>query len=410
MIRLVKPLGYQEMVFEAGTTGADIASQAGLRDSLAAKQGEQVLDLNKALVAGEVELLDATSSEGMAVLWHSTAHIMAEAIQSLYPEARFGIGPPIESGFYYDIDFGEHVFSSDDFSLVEKKMRALVKRRVPFSCRQVSKQEAALHFSKNPYKSELIEGLAEGSITFYEQGDFIDLCKGPHVPHTGHIKALKLLKVAGAYWRGDSKRKQLTRIYGISFTQKEQLKTYVQNLEAAKRYDHRRLGQEMELFSFSSLVGMGLPLWLPKGTLLREQLSRYLQIRQARAGYQGVITPHIGAKKLYEISGHDEKYGEDAFRPIETPQEEVFMLKPMNCPHHCEIYRVRPRSYRELPLRLAEFGTVYRYEQSGELHGLTRTRGFTQDDAHIFCTPEAGQRRIYRGNSLGTGDFQRPWL
>ena len=340
--------------------------------------------------SGTLELLDWSREEARRIFWHSTAHLMAEALEALYPGLKLGIGPSIEGGFYYDVDFGDHNFSADDFKAVEKKMYTLAGQGNPFLRAEISKPDAIEYFTKknDPYKLELLEGLKDGDITFYTQGQFTDLCLGPHIPHTSHIKAIKLLQVAGAYWRGDIQKKQLTRIYGVSFPQKEALKAHLQLLEEAARRDHRRLGQHLELFTFSTAVGAGLPLWLPKGAVLREQLEQFLKKEQQKAGYQPVITPHIGTKQLYITSGHFEKYGKDAFQPIETPQQESFLLKPMNCPHHCEIYKARPRSYKELPLRLAEFGTVYRYEQSGELHGLTRVRGFTQDDAHIFCTPD----------------------
>jgi threonyl-tRNA synthetase len=325
---------------------------------------------------------------GKSAFWHSSAHVLAEAIQALYPHAKFTIGPAVENGFYYDIDFGETSFTSDDLPKVENKMIELAKQNNPFKLYPISKAEALEYYKKreNPYKVELIENLTDGDITFCDQGAFTDLCRGGHIPDTGYIKAVKLLSVAGAYWRGDEKNKQLTRIYGISFPKKEELDHYLSMLEEAKKRDHRKLGQELGLFTFSHKVGKGLPLWLPKGTDLRERLERFMREAQKKAGYLQVITPHIGSKELYVTSGHWDKYGKDSFQPINTPEEgELFILKPMNCPHHCEIYKAEPRSYKDLPLRLAEFGTVYRYEQSGELHGLTRVRGFTQDDAHIFC-------------------------
>ncbi|MEY3158251.1 MAG: threonine--tRNA ligase, partial [Bacteroidota bacterium] len=323
-----------------------------------------------------------------STFWHSSAHLLAEALEALYPGIRLGIGPAIEQGFYYDIDFGDHAFSSDDFPKVEKKMLELASQSSVFQRREVSKSEAVAYFEEkgDPYKLELLEGLEDGRITFYTQGAFTDLCRGPHLRDTSAIKAVKLLNTAGAYWRGNEKNKQLTRIYGITFPQAKELEQHLHLLEEARKRDHRKLGKELELFAFSEKVGMGLPLWLPKGAMVREILEQFLRRQQTKAGYVQVVTPHIGHKELYQTSGHWEKYGQDSFRPILTPHEgEEYLLKPMNCPHHCEIYRTKPRSYRDLPLRLAEFGTVYRYEQHGELHGLTRVRGFTQDDAHLFC-------------------------
>jgi threonyl-tRNA synthetase len=336
-------------------------------------------------------LLTWNDADGKKTFWHSSAHLLAEAIEALYPGTKFGIGPAIENGFYYDIDLGEQEFGSDQFKAIEDKMLELARTKNEYVRTSVSKADAISYFQKkgDEYKLELIDGLADGSITFYNQGNFTDLCRGPHIPNTGFIKSVKLLSVAGAYWRGDEKRKQLTRIYAITFPKAKELEEYLTLLEEAKRRDHRKLGKEMELFAFSEKVGMGLPLWLPKGTLLRERLENFLRRAQVRAGYSPVITPHIASKELYVTSGHYAKYGKDSFQPIRTPDEnEEFFLKPMNCPHHCEIYKTKPRSYKDLPLRLAEFGTVYRYEQSGELHGLTRVRGFTQDDAHIFCRPD----------------------
>jgi threonyl-tRNA synthetase len=316
---------------------------------------------------------------------------MAEALESLYPGVKLGIGPAIDSGFYYDVDFGEMVFDGEQLFLIEEKMLELARQKNKFLRKSISKQDAVDYFEAkgDEYKLELIENLKDGEITFYTQGNFTDLCKGPHIPNTGFIKAVKILNIAGAYWRGDEKRKQLTRLYGISFPKQKELKEYLALLEEAKKRDHRKIGQELGFFTFSQKVGKGLPLWLPKGAVLRERLESFLKKAQAKAGYDPVITPHIGTKELYITSGHYEKYGKDSFQPILTPSEdEEFLLKPMNCPHHCEIYKSQPRSYKELPVRYAEFGTVYRYEQSGELHGLTRVRGFTQDDAHIFCRPD----------------------
>jgi threonyl-tRNA synthetase len=316
---------------------------------------------------------------------------MAEALEALYPGTKFGIGPAIDTGFYYDVDFGDREFSSDEFKKIEDKMLELAKQKETFERKAVSKADATAYFTEkgDEYKLDLIKDLEDGSITFYTQGDFTDLCRGPHIPHTGFIKAIKLTNVAGAYWRGDETRKQLTRIYGVTFPKASELSDYLKFIEEAKKRDHRKLGKELELFAFSEKVGMGLPLWLPKGAALRQKLMEFLQRAQIKAGYEPVVTPHIGHKQLYITSGHYEKYGEDSFQPIKTPVEgEEFFLKPMNCPHHCEIYKTKPRSYKDLPVRFAEFGTVYRYEQSGELHGLTRVRGFTQDDAHLFCRPD----------------------
>jgi threonyl-tRNA synthetase len=394
MINITLPDNSVRQVAE-GTTAMDIAkdiSEGLARNVLAAKFNDQVIDATKPLTTdGRLQLLTWNDEEGKAAMWHSSAHLMAEAIELLYPGTKFGIGPDIENGFYYDMDLGDRVISSEDLPKIEKKMKELAKQKQTFVRSEVPKKEAIDFFSKknDEYKLELIEGLEDGEISFYQCGDFVDLCRGPHIPNTGVIKAIKLLSVAGAYWRGDENRKQLTRIYGITFPKKKELDEYLEMLEEAKKRDHRKLGKELQLFTFSNRVGQGLPLWLPKGAMLRERLENYLKKVQKDAGYLPVITPHIGGKELYVTSGHYAKYGEDSFRPITTPNEgEEFLLKPMNCPHHCEIYKSSPHSYRDLPLRLAEFGTVYRYEQSGELHGLTRVRGFTQDDAHIFCRPD----------------------
>jgi threonyl-tRNA synthetase len=336
-------------------------------------------------------LLTWQDADGKSAFWHSSAHVLAEAVQALYPHALFTIGPAVEQGFYYDIDFGDSAPGADDLTRIEEKMMEFARQANTFSLYPISKADALDYYRKrnNPYKVELIENLADGEITFCDQGSFTDLCRGGHIPDTGYIKAVKLLNLAGAYWRGNEKNKQLVRIYGVSFPKQSMLKEHLDLLEEAKKRDHRKLGQELGLFAFSQRVGKGLPLWLPKGAALRERLEQFMRTAQRKAGYLPVITPHIGSKALYETSGHWDKYGADSFQPIETPEEgELFMLKPMNCPHHCEIYNAEPRSYRDLPLRLAEFGTVYRYEQSGELHGLTRVRGFTQDDAHIFCRPD----------------------
>jgi len=394
MIKITFPDG-QVREFENGITPYQVALQIseGLaRNVLAAKLNGEVVDSSISIDSdASLQLLTWNDDEGKKTFWHSSAHLLAEAIESVYPGTKFGIGPAIEHGFYYDIDLGDQEFGSDDFKAIEEKVLELARLKNNFIRSSVSKADAVAYFEEkgDEYKLELIEGLADGSITFYNQGNFTDLCRGPHIPNTGFIKSVKLLSVAGAYWRGDEKRKQLTRIYAITFPKAKELEEYLTLLEEAKRRDHRKLGKELELFAFSEKVGMGLPLWLPKGTLLRERLENFLRRAQVRAGYSPVITPHIASKELYVTSGHYAKYGKDSFQPIRTPDEnEEFFLKPMNCPHHCEIYKTKPRSYKDLPLRLAEFGTVYRYEQSGELHGLTRVRGFTQDDAHIFCRPD----------------------
>ncbi|PKP34091.1 MAG: threonine--tRNA ligase [Bacteroidetes bacterium HGW-Bacteroidetes-17] len=380
---------------EAGSTALDIAmgiSEGLARNVLAAQVNDEIWDATRPIHKDvNLKLFTWNDTQGKSAMWHSSAHLMAEAVEILYPGAKFGIGPDIESGFYYDIDLGDQVISDADFKKIEDKMLELAREKQVFFRKEVSKADANKFFTKkgDEYKLELIEGLNDGEITFYESGSFTDLCRGPHIPNTSFIKAAKVLKVAGAYWRGDEKRKQLTRLYGITFPKQKDLTEYLELLEEAKKRDHRKLGKELELFAFSTNVGMGLPLWLPKGAILREQLEKFLKGVQRKAGYEPVICPHIGNVELYKTSGHYQKYGEDSFRPIKTPNEgEEFFLKPMNCPHHCEIYKVKPRSYKDLPVRYAEFGTVYRYEQSGELHGLTRVRGFTQDDAHIFCTPD----------------------
>ncbi len=394
MIKITFPDG-QVREFEVGITANEIAMQIseGLaRNVLAAKLNDDVVDSSTPILEDSaLQLLTWNDADGKKTFWHSSAHLLAEAIEALYPGTKFGIGPAIEQGFYYDIDLGEQEFGSEQFKAIEDKMLELARLKQEYQRKEVSKTDAIAYFQAkgDEYKLELLEGLSDGSITFYSQGNFTDLCKGPHIPQTGFIKSVKLLSVAGAYWRGDEKRKQMTRIYAITFPKAKELEEYLTLLEEAKRRDHRKLGKELELFAFSEKVGMGLPLWLPKGTLLRERLENFLRRAQVRAGYSPVITPHIASKELYVTSGHYAKYGKDSFQPIRTPDEgEEFFLKPMNCPHHCEIYKTKPRSYKDLPLRLAEFGTVYRYEQSGELHGLTRVRGFTQDDAHIFCRPD----------------------
>ena len=394
MINITLPDGSVKQ-YEPGVSAMDIAmgiSEGLARNVLSAKVNGKVQD---ALIPisedATVQLLTWNDKEGKATMWHSSAHLMAEAVEQLYPGVKFGIGPDIENGFYYDIDFGENAVSDADLSKIEKKMQELAKQKQTYSRREVSKQEAIDFFTQkgDEYKLELINELEDGEITFYESGTFTDLCRGPHLPNTGQIKAIKLLSIAGAYWRGDENRKQLTRIYGITFPKKKELTEYLEMLEEAKKRDHRKLGKELDIFTFSQRVGMGLPLWMPKGAELRSRLETFLKDVQRKAGYQQVITPHIGNVNLYKTSGHYQKYGEDSFRPITTPVEgEEYFLKPMNCPHHCEIFAARPHSYKDLPIRYAEFGTVYRYEQSGELHGLTRVRGFTQDDAHIFCTPD----------------------
>jgi len=381
--------------YPQGSTAMDVAksiSEGLARNVLAAKVNGDIWDATRALPETcSLQLLKAEDEGGKFALWHSSAHLLAEALEALYPGIKFGIGPPVESGFYYDVDPGDKSISLDDLPAIEAKMMELAARKSSYKRREVSKEEALSFFHEkgDQYKVELLQDLQDGQITFYEQGNFTDLCRGPHIPDTSFIKAVKLTNVAGAYWRGNEKNKMLTRIYGITFTKSSELNDYLKMLEEAKKRDHRRIGKDLHLFSFSEKVGMGLPLWLPKGAALRERLENFMRKAQIKAGYLQVVTPHIGHKNLYVTSGHYEKYGADSFQPIRTPQEgEEFFLKPMNCPHHCEIYKSQPRSYKDLPLRLAEFGTVYRYEQSGELHGLTRVRGFTQDDAHLFCRPD----------------------
>ena len=394
MINITLPDGSVRS-YDRGTTALDVAksiSEGLARNVLAAKVNGNVVDATRSLNEDcQLTLLTWNDKEAKQTMWHSSAHLMAEAIEALYPNTKFGIGPAVENGFYYDIDFNGQSFSADDLAKVEAKMSELAKQSNAFNRSEVSKSDALNYFTEkgDEYKLELLDGLEDGQITFYQQGNFTDLCRGPHIPNTGFIKAIKLTSVAGAYWRGDEKNKQLTRIYGITFPKKSELDEYLLMLEEAKKRDHRKLGKELELFTFSEKVGMGLPLWLPKGAALREKLVQFLQKAQMAAGYLPVITPHIGHKNLYVTSGHYEKYGADSFQPIQTPREgEEFFLKPMNCPHHCEIYKSSPKSYKDLPVRYAEFGTVYRYEQAGELHGLTRVRGFTQDDAHLFCRPD----------------------
>lgn len=381
--------------YPEGVTALEIASSIseGLaRNVLSAKINGEVWDATRPIHKdAKLQLLTWNDKEGKATFWHSSAHLMAEALEELYPGVRFGIGPPIEQGFYYDIDLGDRQLSPDDLPAIETKMQELASRKSVYERKEVPKAEAISYFNKkgDEYKLELLEDLKDGEITFYQQGGFVDLCRGPHIPDTGRIKAVKILNIAGAYWRGDENRKMMTRLYGISFPKQKELTEYLEMLEEAKKRDHRKLGAELELFMFSEIVGAGLPIWLPKGTQLRNRLMQFMREEQIKRGYEEVVTPHLGKSDLYKISGHYEKYGKDSFQPIHTPREgEEFLLKPMNCPHHCEIYANKPRSYRDLPLRIAEFGTVYRYEQSGELHGLARVRGFTQDDAHIFCTPD----------------------
>jgi threonyl-tRNA synthetase len=381
--------------YEDGSTALEIAtsiSEGLARNVLSAKVNGEIWDATRPITSdATLSLYTFKNPEGQASFWHSSAHLLAEAIEALYPGTKFGIGPAIDNGFYYDIDTGDKSLSLDDLGAIENKILELAREKNPFTRKEVSKSDALSYFKEknDEYKVELLEDLEDGSITFYEQGNFTDLCRGPHIPHTGFIKAVKLTKVAGAYWRGDETRKQMTRIYGVTFPKQKELKEHLALIEEAKKRDHRKLGKELELFMFSQRVGSGLPIWLPKGTQLRERLQNFLREEQEKRGYKMVVTPHIGAKELYETSGHYAKYGEDSFQPITTPRDgEEFLLKPMNCPHHCEIFANAPHSYKELPLRIGEFGTVYRYEQSGELHGLSRVRGFTQDDAHIFCTPE----------------------
>ena len=394
MIKIKLPDG-SVREYAQGITGMDIAlsiSEGLARNVLAAKVNGKVVDASMPINEdADFQLLTWNDADGKATFWHSSAHLLAEAIESLYPGTKFGIGPAIETGFYYDIDMGEKMLGQEDFKKIEDKVLELARQKNEYQRSAVSKADAINYFKEkgDEYKLELLEGLEDGSITFYQQGNFTDLCRGPHMPNTGFVKAVKLMSVAGAYWRGDITRKQMTRVYAVTFPKQKELEEYLVLLEEAKRRDHRKLGKELELFAFSEKVGMGLPLWLPKGAMLRERLENFLRRAQVRAGYLPVITPHIASKELYVTSGHYAKYGADSFQPIRTPNEgEEFFLKPMNCPHHCEIYKTKSRSYRDLPLRLAEFGTVYRYEQSGELHGLTRVRGFTQDDAHIFCRPD----------------------
>jgi len=394
MIQITFPDG-NFRTYEKGVNSIDIAksiSEGLARNVLAAKVNGKVQDATLAIQEdASLQLLTWNDEEGKSTMWHSSAHLMAEALEFHFPGIKLAIGPPVTNGFYYDIDFENYSIKEEDLPKIEAKILELAREKNSFIRKEISKPEAIDYFTKknDPYKLELLQDLEDGTITFYTQGNFTDLCRGPHIPDTGFVKAIKLTAIAGAYWRGDQNNKQLTRIYGITFPKQAELTEYLEKVEEAKKRDHRKLGKELELFTFSQKVGQGLPLWLPKGAELRERLENFLKKAQRKAGYQQVITPHIGNKELYVTSGHYEKYGADSFQPIRTPDpNEEFYLKPMNCPHHCEIFKSKPRSYKELPTRFAEFGTVYRYEQSGELHGLTRVRGFTQDDAHIFCTQE----------------------
>tara|TARA_B100000925_G_scaffold164588_1_gene123791 strand:- start:66 stop:1997 length:1932 start_codon:yes stop_codon:yes gene_type:complete len=392
MITVTFPDGNQR-TYSKGTTAMSVAmsiSHGLARNILSGTYDGQTIELNDPLTTdGTLQFFTWNDDGGKKAFWHSSAHVLAQAILHFYPEAKLTIGPAIEKGFYYDVDFGDKMISEKDFEKIEKQMLEFARQKFEFKLRAVTKAEALEAYKDNPYKTELIENLEDGTITFCDHADFTDLCRGGHIPHTGYIKAVKIMNVAGAYWRGDENNPQLTRVYGVSFMKAGELKEYLELLEEAKKRDHRKLGKELELFTFSQRVGQGLPLWLPKGAMLRERLENFLKRAQKKAGYSPVITPHIGNKELYVCSGHYSKYGKDSFQPIHTPEEgEEYLLKPMNCPHHCELYKATPKSYKDLPVRFAEFGTVYRYEQSGELHGLTRVRGFTQDDAHIFCTPD----------------------
>jgi threonyl-tRNA synthetase len=419
MITITLPDGAKKE-FEAGITALDVAksiSEGLARNVLAAEVNGVVVDAFKPIdTDASLKLLTWTNDEGKSAFWHSSAHLMAEAIQELFPETKFAIGPPIERGFYYDIDLGDTKITEEDLLRIEKLMKEKASKKSRFERKAVSKADAITYFTEkqDPYKLELIENLQDGSISFYTQGDFTDLCRGPHIPNTGFIKAIKLTNIAGAYWRGDEKNKMLTRIYGVTFPSNKELEEYNIMMEEAKKRDHRKIGKELELFTFSEKVGQGLPMWLPKGAMLRQRLENFLQKAQLEVGYLPVITPHIGNINLYKTSGHYEKYGADSFQAIKTPHEgEEFFLKPMNCPHHCEIYKTSPKSYKDLPVRYAEFGTVYRYEQAGELHGLTRVRGFTQDDAHLFCRPDQVLEEfkkvidlvLYVFNALGFKDY-----
>jgi len=394
MIKITLPDG-SVREYAKGTTSMDVAksiSEGLARNVLAAKINNEVWDASRPITSdSSLSLLTWNDDLGKETMWHSSAHLMAEALEALFPGVKFWVGPPLENGFYYDVDLEGQTLTPADFERIEEKMLELARQNNTFIRKEISKADAVKYFGdkKDIYKLDLLERLEDGNITLYTQGNFTDLCRGPHIPSTGFIKAVKVLNMAGAYWKGDEKNKMLTRIYGITFPKDKELKEYLVMLEEAKKRDHRKLGKELELFTFSEKVGMGLPLWLPKGAMLRERLIQFMQKAQLKAGYLPVVTPHIGQKELYVCSGHYEKYGADSFQPIKTPHEgEEFYLKPMNCPHHCEIYKSSPKSYKDLPQRYAEFGTVYRYEQKGELHGLTRVRGFTQDDAHLFCRPD----------------------
>jgi len=419
MIKITLPDGSIKE-YPVNSTPIEVAkdiSEGLARNVISAKFNEEIVETTTPLTTdGSLTLFTWNNPEGKKAFWHSSAHILAQAIQFFYPEAKLTIGPAIENGFYYDVDFGDKTLTESDFKKIEDKMLEFARQKSEFKKRSISKAEALQTYKdeNNEFKVELIENLEDGEITFCDHSDFTDLCRGGHIPNTGIIKAVKVTSVAGAYWRGDEKNKQLTRVYGISFPKQKELKEYLALIEEAKKRDHRKLGKELELFTFSTKVGQGLPLWLPKGAALRERLENFLKKAQKKAGYQMVITPHIGQKELYVTSGHYAKYGEDSFQPIHTPKDnEEFLLKPMNCPHHCEIFNAKPYSYKDLPVRFAEFGTVYRYEQSGELHGLTRVRGFTQDDAHIFCTPNQLNDEFkavidivnYVFSSLGFDDF-----
>ena len=419
MIKVTLPDGSIKE-FESNSTPFDVArsiSEGLARNIISASYNGSTIETTTALTSdGALVLHTFNDDEGKKAFWHSSAHVLAETILEFYPKAKLTIGPAIENGFYYDLDLGDDVISEKDFQQIEKKFLELARGKHEFKMRSVSKADALSLYKEenNPYKVELIEGLTDGDITFCDHNNFTDLCRGGHIPNTGIIKAIKVMNVAGAYWRGDEKNNQLTRLYGISFPKQKMLTEYLELLEEAKKRDHRKLGRELELFTFSQRVGAGLPLWLPKGAALRSRLEDFLKVAQKKAGYEMVMTPHIGQKELYVTSGHYEKYGEDSFQAIKTPKmDEEFLLKPMNCPHHCEVYNFKPYSYKDLPKRFAEFGTVYRYEQSGELHGLTRVRGFTQDDAHIFCTPEQLDEEfknvidlvLYVFGSLGFEDF-----
>ena len=417
MINITLPDGSVKS-FDKGTTAMGVAksiSEGFARNVISASFNGTTIETSTELSTdGSLVLYTWRNDEGKKAFWHSSAHVLAQTLETLYPSCKLTIGPAIDNGFYYDVDFGEHVVSDKDFKTIENKMVEIAREKHDFSLRAVSKADALSLYKDNEYKTELIENLEDGSITFCDHSIFTDLCRGGHIPNTGIIKAVKILSVAGAYWRGDENKPQLTRVYGISFPKQKELTEYLELLEEAKRRDHRKLGKELELFTFSQKVGSGLPLWLPKGAALRERLENFLKAAQKKAGYEMVITPHIGQKELYVTSGHYEKYGEDSFQSIKTPKGgEEFLLKPMNCPHHCEIYNNKQWSYKDLPKRYAEFGTVYRYEQSGELHGLTRVRGFTQDDAHLFCTPDQLDKEfkdvidlvLYVFGSLGFENF-----